>query len=88
MFLLCVVDALCDYGNRYCKFDAITQMADMYKLPYTGVIDRPDLQVTAALSLSIRHGHLPFKSPWLYGSTQGVTDLRLLRGNTHPVSRG
>lgn len=30
---------------RYCKFDAITQMADMYSLPYTGVIDRPDLQV-------------------------------------------
>eukprot|EP00752_Nemacystus_decipiens_P002003 g1924.t1 len=28
----------------YCKFDAITQMADMYSLPYTGVIDRPDLQ--------------------------------------------
>eukprot|EP00904_Undaria_pinnatifida_P002278 jgi/Undpi1/12050/HiC_scaffold_4.g01749.m1 len=56
----------------YCKFDAITQMADMYKLPYTGVIDRPDLQVTAALSLSIRHGHLPFKSPW--GVTVNLED--------------
>lgn len=29
----------------YCKFDAITDMADMYSLPYTGVIDRPDLQM-------------------------------------------
>lgn len=33
--------------TRYCKFDAITDMADMYSLPYTGVIDRPDLQVYA-----------------------------------------
>lgn len=36
---------------RYCKFDAITQMADMYSLPYTGVIDRPDLQVRLTLYL-------------------------------------
>ncbi len=28
----------------YTKFDAITKMAEYFKLPYTGVIDRPDLQ--------------------------------------------
>jgi len=28
----------------YTKFDAITKMAEFFKLPYTGVIDRPDLQ--------------------------------------------
>lgn len=46
-FAVCcrVVHALYGRGHRYCKFDAITQMADMFNLPYTGVIDRPDLQV-------------------------------------------
>lgn len=28
----------------YTKFQAITDMADYFTLPYTGVIDRPDLQ--------------------------------------------
>ena len=46
LFLLMVLFC-CACGNRYCKFDAITHMADMFNLPYTGVIDRPDLQVHA-----------------------------------------
>ncbi len=29
----------------YTKFEAITNMADYFSLPYTGVVDRPDLQV-------------------------------------------
>ncbi len=28
----------------YTKFEAITNMAEFFNLPYTGVIDRPDLQ--------------------------------------------
>ncbi|EKX50009.1 zeaxanthin epoxidase, plastid-targeted [Guillardia theta CCMP2712] len=28
----------------YTKFDAITKMAEYFNLPYTGVVDRPDLQ--------------------------------------------
>ena len=28
----------------YTKFEAITNMADYFSLPYTGVVDRPDLQ--------------------------------------------
>ena len=31
----------------YTKFEAITNMADYFSLPYTGVVDRPDLQVLA-----------------------------------------
>jgi hypothetical protein len=32
----------------YTKFEAITNMADYFSLPYTGVVDRPDLQVCLA----------------------------------------
>ena len=31
----------------YTKFEAITKAAEFFNLPYTGVIDRPDLQVCA-----------------------------------------
>ncbi|CAM9747975.1 unnamed protein product [Discosporangium mesarthrocarpum] len=57
----------------YCKFDAITQMADMFKLPYTGVIDRPDLQ--AILMEDIGEG-VVFNSQTVVGyenTPQGVT---------------
>ena len=35
----------------YTKFEAITNMADYFSLPYTGVVDRPDLQVIIAMKV-------------------------------------
>jgi hypothetical protein len=35
----------------YTKFEAITNMADYFSLPYTGVVDRPDLQVLVRLEI-------------------------------------
>ena len=37
-----LVDAL--RSEWYCTFDAMKDSAEMYDLPYTGVVDRPDLQ--------------------------------------------
>mmetsp|Transcript_59981 Transcript_59981/g.111253 ORF Transcript_59981/g.111253 Transcript_59981/m.111253 type:complete len:575 (-) Transcript_59981:53-1777(-) len=37
-----LVDAL--RTEWYCPFDAMQDAADMFELPYTGVVDRPDLQ--------------------------------------------
>lgn len=37
-----LVDAL--RSEWYCTFDAMKDAADMFDLPYTGVVDRPDLQ--------------------------------------------
>ena len=34
----------------YTKFEAITNMAEYFSLPYTGVVDRPDLQVLTFLA--------------------------------------
>ncbi|CAM9955594.1 unnamed protein product, partial [Hapterophycus canaliculatus] len=63
----------------YCKFDAITQMADMYSLPYTGVIDRPDLQ--AVLMEDIGEG-VVFNSHTVVGyeNTDGGVTVKLEDG--------
>lgn len=63
----------------YCKFDAITQMADMFNLPYTGVIDRPDLQ--AVLMDDIGEG-VVFNSQTVVGyeNTDGGVTVNLEDG--------